>query len=292
MRFLLLVASLLSGCAGPDLLNTLARNPDRGTAVHRDLTYGEDPRQAFDLYVPSRPGPYPILMFVHGGSWASGDKDAYAFAGKRFAAEGYLTAVPSYRLAPEHAYPGFMEDMAAALAVTLKAAPQHGGDPERLFLMGHSAGAYNVVQLALAPEFLEAEGLTPAVIDAVAGLSGPYDFLPLDPGAAQDAFGSAEDTAATQPVNRVQAGAPPMILVTGTADETVRPRNTDALAERLRAVGTEVEVVRYEGADHAEPVIAVAFPKRLPVVADTLGFFERHGAETGRTGTGRADAGR
>ena len=268
----------LSACAGPGLLNALARNPDRATIAVRDVAYGEGPRQALDLYVPSRPGPHPILMFVHGGSWASGDRAPYAFAGKRFAAEGFLTAVPSYRLTPEGAYPAFMEDMAAALAQALAVAREHGGDPERVFLVGHSAGAYNVVQLALAPEFLAAEGLTPSVIDAVAGLSGPYDFLPLDPGAAQDAFGSADDLDATQPVNRVSEGAPPMILVTGTDDEVVRPRNADALAERLRAVGTPVEVVRYEGADHVGPVVAIAFPNRLPVVADTIAFFERHGA--------------
>ena len=281
MRFSLILplAALLSACAGPGLLNTLARNPDRGTQVVRDVAYGEGARQRLDLYVPSREGPHPILLFVHGGSWASGDKGSYAFAGKRFAAEGFVTAVPSYRLTPEGAYPAFMQDMAAALATTLREAPARGGDPERVFLMGHSAGAYNVVQLALAPEFLAAEGLTPDVIDAVAGLSGPYDFLPLDPGAAQDAFGTAEDLDATQPVNRVRAGAPPMILVTGTADTVVRPRNADALAARLRAVGTEAEVVRYEGADHVKPIVAVAFPDRLPVVADTTRFFDRHGAE-------------
>ena len=273
-----LAALLLSACAGPGLLNTLARDPDRATTVVTDVAYGEDARQALDLYVPSREGPHPILMFVHGGSWATGAKEPYAFAGKRFAAEGFVTSVPSYRLTPEGAYPAFMADMAAALARTLEAATEHGGDPQRVFLVGHSAGAYNVVQLALAPEFLAAEGLTTDVIDAVAGLSGPYDFLPLDPGAAQDAFGSASDLEATQPVNRVEPGAPPMILVTGTEDTVVRPRNADALAERLRAVGTPVRVVRYEGADHVKPVVAIAFPNRLPVVADTLAFFEEHGA--------------
>ena len=276
--FMLMVAA----CAGPALLNSVARNPDRGTQVVRDLTYGDGPRQALDLYVPSGAAPgdpasRPILMFVHGGSWTDGDKESYAFAGKRFAAEGFVTAVPSYRVLPDD-YDEFMADMASALALTLEAAPRHGGDPERVFLVGHSAGAYNVVQLALAPEFLATEGLTPAVIDAVAGLSGPYDFLPLDPGVARDAFGGSDDVAATQPVNRVAEGAPPMILVTGTDDTVVRPRNADALAERLEAVGTPVRVVRYEGADHAKPVVALAFPKRLPVVRDVTAFFAEHGS--------------
>ena len=277
-----LLMLLVAACAGPALLNAVARNPDKGTLVIRDVAYGEDARQRLDLYVPSEaaPGtvPHPVLMFVHGGSWTDGDKEAYAFAGKRFASEGFLTALPSYRVLPDHDYDDFMPDMAAALARTLEAAPEHGGDPERVFLVGHSAGAYNVVQLALAPEFLAAEGLTPGVIDAVAGLSGPYDFAPLDPGPARDAFGGADDVAATQPVNRVTPGAPPMLLVTGTDDTVVRPRNADALAEKLEAVGTPVRVVRYEGADHAKPVVAIAFPKRLPVVADVTAFFAEHGS--------------
>ena len=277
-----LVMLLVAACAGPALLNSVARNPDRGTEVVRDLRYGDGPRQRLDLYVPSAsaPGeaPRPVLMFVHGGSWTDGSKEAYAFAGKRFAAEGYVTAVPSYRVLPDHDYDDFMADMAAALARTLEAADAHDADPERVFLVGHSAGAYNVVQLALAPEFLAAEGLSPAVIDAVAGLSGPYDFAPLDPGVAQDAFGGVPDVDETQPVARVAEGAPPMLLATGTDDQVVAPRNAAALAERLEAVGTPVRVVRYEGADHAQPVIAIAFPRRLPVVRDVLAFFAEHGS--------------
>ena len=280
-----LLILLTAACAGPGLLNTVARNPDRGTTVARNLAYGDGPRQRLDLYVPSEdaPGttPRPVLMFVHGGSWTDGDKESYAFAGERFASEGFVTSVPSYRVLPGSDYDEFMPDMAAALAKTLEEASAHGGDPERVFLVGHSAGAYNVVQLALAPEFLAAEGLTPDVIDAVAGLSGPYDFAPLDPGAAQAAFGQVADVEETQPVARVTPGAPPMILITGTADTVVRPRNADALAARLEAVGTPAKVVKYEGADHVKPIVAVAFPKRLPVVADVTAFFAEHGSGLG-----------
>ena len=273
----------VSACAGPALLNSVARNPDRGTEVVADIAYGEAARQRLDLYLPSdaapgTPGDRPVLMFVHGGSWTDGDKDAYAFAGKRFASEGFVTSVPSYRVLPEHDYDDFMADMASALATTMREAGGRGGDPERVFLVGHSAGAYNVVQLALAPEFLAEAGLTPDAISAVAGLSGPYNFLPLDPGVTQDAFGGADDLDATQPVNRVAEGAPPMLLVTGTDDTVVRPRNADALAARLEAVGTPAQVVRYEGADHVKPVVAIAFPRRLPVVADITDFFAEHGS--------------
>ncbi len=276
--FLSLLLIIPAACTGPALLNTIARNPDSDTAVVRDIRYGEGERQVYDLYVPARPGPHPVLVFFHGGSWKAGSKDSYAFAGKRFAAEGFLTAVPSYTLTPEGAYPVFMEDAAAALADVLERAPDYDGDPDRLFLIGHSAGAYIAVQLALAPEFLDAEGLAPGAIDAVAGLSGPYDFLPLEAGVGLDTFGKADDREATQPANRVTPEAPPMILITGTDDDTVLPRNTAALADRLREAAVPVEMRRYPGIDHAGTVIALAFPGRAPVVEDVTAFFAKTGS--------------
>ncbi|WP_031549380.1 alpha/beta hydrolase [Parvularcula oceani] len=276
---LLLLLITPAACTGPALLNAVARNPDRATATVHDVGYGEGERQVYDLYVPDRPGPHPVLVFFHGGSWKAGSKDSYAFAGKRFAAEGFLTAVPSYTLTPEGAYPVFMRDAAAALADVIERAQDHEGDPDRLFLAGHSAGAYIAVQLALAPEFLAGEGLTPGIVDAVAGLSGPYDFLPLEAGVGLDAFGNADDREATQPVNRVTPEAPPMILITGTDDDTVLPRNTAALAGRLREAGVEVEARRYPGIDHAGTVIALAFPGRAPVVEDVSAFFAKTGSD-------------
>jgi acetyl esterase/lipase len=264
---------LLAACAGPGLLNAVARNPDRGTVAVRDLPYGEGERQVLDLYVPSGAGPHPLLMFVHGGGWEDGSKDVYAFAGKRFAAEGYLTAVPSYTLLPEGVYDVFMADMAAALAAAIEAAPDQGWDGEHVFLVGHSAGAYNVVQLALAPEFLAQEGLSTGVIDGVAGLSGPYDFLPLDPGVTTEAFGGAADLEATQPVRRVTPDAPPMLLLSGTEDTVVRPGNSERLAQALREAGVRAELVTLDGVDHAGPIVAVAFPNRLPVVPQVDAFF-------------------
>lgn len=281
-RFSPLLVWLLTACAGPALLNTVARNPDRDTTVVSDIPYGQGDRQKLDLYLPSdsAPGavPRPILMFVHGGSWADGDKESYAFAGQRYAAEGFVTAVPSYRVVPDGAYPAFMEDIAAALATTLDEASANGADPERVYLVGHSAGAYNVVQLALAPRFLAVHDLTPSIIDAVAGLSGPYDFDPNAEGALQAAFGPGVSPADVLPVNLVTEDSPPMILITGGADTVVEPRNSRLLAEKLEAADVDAKVVIYEDADHVAPIVAVAFPKRYPVVADTTSFFARHGS--------------
>jgi acetyl esterase/lipase len=273
----LIAALALSACTGPQLLNTLATGTERPGEIVTDIQYGDDSRQVLDLYRPRGDGPFPVLVFVHGGSWQTGDKGPYAFAGRRFAEEGYLTAVISYRLVPDVRYPAFVEDTAAAIAKTRAIAADYQGDPERMFLVGHSAGAYNVVQAALADGFLAPVGLSAGDIGAVAGLSGPYDFLPLDPGAAQAAFGGAPDLPATQPINHVDADDPPVLLITGDADTVVRPRNSRVLAEAMRAAGGTAELRVYEGAGHNLPLIAIARPGRGDTVADVTQFFARFG---------------
>lgn len=269
-----LVAALaLSGCTGPRLLNTLTANPDRETEVIRDIAYGEHARQKLDIYRPSGAGPYPVLVYYHGGGWEKGSKDEYAFVGKRFAAEGYLTAMVNYRLTPEGAYPVFMQDAAKAMAYMHEHAADYGGDRERFFTSGHSAGGYIAVMIAVAPEFLGAERTSPEIIDGVAGISGPYDFLPLDAPAAKTAFGGTSDLPSTQPVNRVTAKAPPMLLLYGLKDKSVKKRNIDSLEAVLKEAGVPVRVITYPQADHADTVIAIAWPRRLPVVEDIAGFF-------------------
>ncbi|NNU15649.1 alpha/beta hydrolase [Parvularcula sp. ZS-1/3] len=268
-----LLALTLSACSGPELLNIVAPSLSGQWEKTTDLAYGELERHRFDIYTPTEDGPHPVLIYVHGGSWNSGSKDDYPWLGRRFAAEGYVTAVINYRLAPEFGYEDFMADTAKAVAFIHQNAEQWGGDPERLFLVGHSAGAYNAVQVALAPEFLAAEGSSPAIIDGVAGLAGPYDFLPLDGPATKAAFGVAEDLDATQPVNRVTADAPPMLFLHGDKDTVVRPRNSTRMEELLKAQGIKTRSEIYEGVDHIGIIVAVPLKGRAPVVKDINDFF-------------------
>jgi len=265
-------AIALAACSGLQVLNAVVRNPDGRTERVRDLPYGDHERLTLDLYVPHGEGPFPVLMFVHGGSWRFGSKDGYPFVGERFAAEGFLTAVIDYRLVPEGAYPAMVEDAAAAAAWLIENAGAHKGDPERLYLVGHSAGAYNVVMAGLAEEFLEAEGLGAGAIDGVIGLSGPYRFNPKAKGALADAFGDAPDPDAVQPLNRARGDAPPLLLVTGDADRIVSPANASDLAEAVRAAGGRAETRVYEGGDHNLPVVAIGLTGRAPVVDDITTF--------------------
>ncbi|WOI53721.1 alpha/beta hydrolase [Parvularcula sp. LCG005] len=266
--------SLMPGCSGPRLLTTFAAPIGADITVTRDLAYGPAPKQTLDIYRPEGQGPFPVLVFVHGGAWNSGSRQGYAFAGERYAAEGYLTAVIGYRLVPEVTYPAFVEDTALAISYVHANAAAYGGTRETLFAVGHSAGAYNVVQAALAPEVWPA-GKSPAILDAVIGLAGPYDFLPLGRDSARAAFGGTPDLGTTQPVNRVTKDAPPMLLVYGQRDKSVGPTNIASMEAALKAAKVPVETIIYPDTNHADLVIGMAFPGRNSVVADTVQFMQK-----------------
>lgn len=216
----------------------------------------------------------PILVFFHGGSWTSGSKDGYDFLGRAFAAKGFAVVIPNYRLYPEVRYPAFLEDAAAAVAWAQAHAGEIGGDAGRIVLVGHSAGGYIAAMLALDRRWLEAEGVPGEAIAAWAGLAGPYDFLPLDAAATINTFGEEEDLPDTQPVNHVDAGDPPAILLTGTDDTTVAPRHTTTLAELMRGAGLTAETRFYDGIGHLAVAAAIARPFRswAPVLDDVATF--------------------
>ncbi|MEM9837526.1 MAG: alpha/beta hydrolase [Pseudomonadota bacterium] len=265
-------ALCLAACSGPQLLNVATPSLSGEWQKTTDIAYGAHERQKLDIYTPTTPGPHPVLIFVHGGSWERGQKEDYPWLGRRFASEGYLTAVINYRLAPTFDYDDFMADTAKAVAFMHTEAPRFGGNPEHLFLMGHSAGAYNVVQVALAEEFLVAEDTSPQIIDGVVGVAGPYSFLPLDSDVTRAAFGRADDLEATQPINRVAGDAPPMLLLHGVDDDVVSPRNSTEMARLLREAGVRGESIAYTDIDHIEIIVAVGLTGRAPVVADTTKF--------------------
>lgn len=234
-----------------------ARTPLRGAA------YGKGARQTLDVYAPpTATGAEPVAVFFYGGSWDSGRRADYAWAGRAVAERGFLTMVPDYRLYPEVVFPDFLDDCAAAVRWAVDNARALGGDPERIVLIGHSAGAYNAAMLALDPRYLKAAGVDPGAVRAFAGLSGPYDFLPLDGPITRRTFGQAPDLPATQPGQFASARSPAAFLASGDADTTVYPRNTRKLAAALRQVGGKVEERHYPGLDHADTVLALSRPFR------------------------------
>jgi acetyl esterase/lipase len=260
------------------IINFLSPKDAGSRKIASDVAYGAAARHKLDIYAPkSAMGPLPVVFFVYGGSWSDGDRHNYDFAGRALAAQGFVTVIADYRLVPEIEYPGFLEDCAAAFAWVVQNIATYGGDPSRMALMGHSAGAYNAIMLALHPDYLAGQGLLSHVRCAV-GLSGPYDFFPFDGPISLRTFGAVREPRSTQPINHVSSAAPPMFLATGDKDTLVYPRNTVALVAKLREVGVAVEEVHYPALSHPGPLMALGRPARrlAPVLADVARYLRQH----------------
>ena len=202
----------------------------------------------------------PVLVFFHGGSWANGSPDAYGFIGRNFAPRGFVVVNVGYRLLPEGRYPTMLADSAAAVKWTARNIAKYGGDPDQIYLMGHSAGAYNAVMLGLDRRWTRRLGLPDDTIDGVIGLAGPYDFLPLDSEGMEKAFGEAKPLAATQPIRFARKDAPPMLLITGADDEQVNPDNAQKLYDALADRGAPARHVVFRDIGHLTLLMGLAKP--------------------------------
>ncbi|HYD99140.1 MAG TPA: alpha/beta hydrolase, partial [Alphaproteobacteria bacterium] len=229
------------------------------------------------LYRPEADGPRPLVVFFHGGAWREGDKDMYRFVGEAFAVEGFAVAIPNYRLLPEGRFPVFLEDGAAAVATLRRDGAALGVDPARLFLMGHSAGAYIAAMLALDERYLERRGLGPAALRGAVGVAGPYDFLPFSSDRLREIFAAATPPEQSMPINFVDGTEPPLLLIHSLSDTTVYPKNAQNLAARIRDRGGRVELVEYEKVNHAVLIGAMGWPLRgiAPTLADSTAFLRR-----------------
>ncbi len=271
-----LAALFESGC---DRLGFLAANVPACFGAfkrHANLAYGSDPQHRLDVYAPNKTAaaPLPVVVFWHGGHWKSGDKADYRFVGAALAESDCVAVLPNYRHYPQVKMPGFMDDAARAALWAVARAGDFGGDRQRIYLMGHSAGAHMAALLTLDPRYFTATGQPLPQIAGVIGLSGAYDFLPLLEADVQDMFGPPQNYHESQPINFVRAGAPPMLLVHGLDDATVRPGNSRNFAAALRACGASATLKLYPKRAHAGTVAALAAPARRwsPTLADVRAF--------------------
>ena len=250
----------VAACSPTGLLNSFI--PETGFRVEKDVAYGDHPRQRLDVYEPlGLRAPAPVIVFFYGGSWQTGSKDRYLFAGQAFASAGAIVVIPDYRTWPEVMFPDFIEDGAQAVAWVEDNIEGFGGDPERISLMGHSAGAHIAAMLALDRSFLTAAGANPDRLEALIGLAGPYDFLPIRARTVKKIF-AVEDRQQTQPITFVRPGAPRALLLHGDEDGTVLAKNSRNLAAALERAGVPVTLEIYEGIGHLEIVAALAAPLR------------------------------
>jgi acetyl esterase/lipase len=286
MKILLLALALgltltIAACGG--LALTAANAPAWFGSYDRrgDVDYGMHPRQRLDVYLPTgtSAAPRPIVVFWYGGSFERGRKEHYRFVGATLAEAGYVAIVPDYRVYPDVRFPAFVDDGAAAVAWAVSHAAELGGDPDRVFLAGHSAGAHIAAMVAYDAPRLDRVGVSRDKIRGFIGLSGPYALDP-DNDTLRTIFSAPYVHADWQPVQRAQAGAPPALLVHGDADDVVWVAHTRKMAERLRALGVDVTERIHPGRGHADTVapFAKAAPRKLPVLADIERFVERTSA--------------
>jgi len=276
-----LLALSLGGCSATGLLAGLTANPS--IAIQRDAPYAPGARHTLDVYKPPQTGPArPVVVFLYGGGWDQGDKKDYRFVGQTLAAQGFVTIIPDYRVYPAVRYPAFLQDNALAVRWARDHAADYGGDPSKLFLMGHSAGAYDAVMLDVDRRWLGAVDMDPRRdVRGVIGLAGPYDFLPLHSDELKLIFGPPEARPDTQPINHVDGQAPPMLLMTDLGDKVVDPGNTQRMADRIRERGGRVETAAFPGLSHALVLGAVAAPLRFlaPVTRKVDDFIARESGE-------------
>ena len=271
----------LAACSPPGMLTALdAVTPGAGgTQVGSGIAFGTH-GQRLDVWrhesgSATASNKLPVLIFYYGGGWVKGAREDYGFAARAFAARGFVVVVPDYRKVPQVRFPAFEEDGAQALRWTYDHVGEFGGDPNRIAIAGHSAGAHTVAMLALDPQWVAGQGLPADTIKAAVGLSGPYDFLPFT-GRAVEAMGRWPRPEETQPIHYARADAPPMLLITGTTDTTVRPKNARNLGARMKGIGARVEEKEYGGLGHEDIAMALSKPFRGkgPVLDDSVRFIE------------------
>lgn len=266
----------LAACSPLGSLNAVI--PASSYTLTADVAYGPLARQRLDIYRPTETAPpkgWPVVVFFYGGSWNRGEKADYKFVGEALASRGVLTLVADYRLYPQVRYPDFLKDSALALGLGMREAKNLGGDANRVFVMGHSAGGYNAAMLALDARWLGELGRTPKELAGFIGLAGPYDFLPMTNPDAQPVFFHPNYPPNTQPLMLVTSAAPRIFLGAASKDSLIDPqRNTVALANKLLAAGVPVTLKLYDGVSHITLVASLARPLRFlaPTLEDVVAF--------------------
>jgi acetyl esterase/lipase len=267
------LATLATGCTSSLFLAANAPSYFTSVRSRTDLAYGNDPRQRLDVYAQPGAHELPVVVFWYGGAWSSGRKSQYRFVGVALAERGCIAVVPDYRLYPQVKYPAFIEDGASAVAWVEQHAREFGGDPSRIVLMGHSAGAHLAATLAIEPQFLKKAGADRRAIVGWVGLSGPYALDP-DTDELNTIFSAPYVMADWQPVRHVTGDTPPALLLHGEDDRRVYARQAMQLRDALASHGVPVDLEVYPGRGHSDTIASFArlAHGRTPALEQTVRF--------------------
>jgi acetyl esterase/lipase len=273
LKFLTAVLGFFAPGSSPAMLLNITV-PRSSYRVHRDIAYGDGPRQKFDLYLPKTfMPPAPVVLFFYGGAFRAGRKEEYRIVGEALASKGIITAVADYRIFPNGHFPDFLEDGARALATLHARVAEFGGDPSRIFLAGHSAGAYISVMLAANPAYLRAAKADLSFIRGVIAIAGRYHELPLGDSIAHEIFGGPA-RAETRPATYIDGKRPPILFLAGAKDGKEVLESHRLLAAHLREKSSNVEERTYPNVGHMGIMVALApgFRKRAPLRDDIVRF--------------------
>jgi acetyl esterase/lipase len=257
-------------------VNSLART-DNFVAIE-DIAYGEHSLNRLDIYLPGQgQALHATVVFFYGGCWGgceTKDKEYYLFVAQALTSHGYAVVIPDYRRYPGVRFDQIIDDARRSVEWVKAHGAEYGADSENIFLMGHSAGAHLAAMLTLNEDYLRSE--TYQGIKGFIGLAGPYDFLPLTEAYQKEIFGPEEKYPASQPVNFVQGTEPPLLLLYGNNDETVKPINIKSLSYKVRDAAGCVETRLYDDLDHIDLLAALALPLQdsKPILSDIVAFLD------------------
>lgn len=244
-----------------------------------DIAYREGPeadpeKQKLDLYLPKGKTDFPVVFFVHGGGWSSGDRKLYRPLGLLFARKGIGAVVVSYRLTPKVQHPGHIEDVARAFAWTHRNIARHGGRPDQIFVTGQSAGGHLAALLATNADYLLAEGLSIQAIKGVMPISGIYVF---PPGRLTKVIGDAPGAAeSASPLRHVTGQEPPFLILFADNDFPTCDRMSKSLDEELRAKGVETSCIEIKDRNHISIMVRLMLNEADPATLELLKFMEQH----------------
>lgn len=292
MRALAILSAtvLLAGCHATffGAVNTL--EPAANVVAHRDHVFDAAENLSLDVYAPAHAARAPVVVYFYGGDWTAGKRQWYRWMGEALAAQGMVAMVPDYRHPPAVRMDGFLHDGADAVRWARDHAAEFGGDPSRLFVMGHSAGGHIAAMLATDKQWLGTVGMKPRDLAGFIGVAGAYDFLPLDERRYVAMFGDTPaEQAKSQPINFVDGDEPPALLLQGEEDTEVFPSEAISMEGRYRQRGEPVTLKLYPGLGHESLVFALGpLHRKAPVMQDVATFVRRHSATTRTTETSHA----
>jgi acetyl esterase/lipase len=234
-----------------------------GVEAKKDISYldGDDtPKHKLDLYLPAGKRNFPVLVFIHGGSWRNGDRSQYSALASRFAKTGIGVVVPSYRLMPANPHPAQVDDATAALAWTIQHIAEFGGDPKRIYIAGHSAGGHLAAYVGLDPKFWpNLKGVLP--------LSGVYDVSAI--------AGFKDDKDNASPITHVRPGAPPFLVEYAENDYPSLPAQARDFDAALRKAGISSQLVYIPAKNHINEIVDV-WHDDDPIAQAVLRFIAAH----------------